>query len=167
VQPQALATLMPTYERQAGRAADLLTDIFPPDSVALLPEWEAALGLPDPCAGPNPTIEQRQQQVVARFAGGGGQSIAYFTQFAAALGYPITITEFAPARFGATTFGQPFCGPQWANVWQVNQPTFVIQNAEFGHAEFGDPFRSWGSTIVQCELQRLAPAHTLVIFSYN
>lgn len=166
VMPQVMAAMAPTYARLAARDLNLLTDAFPVAPVELLPEWEATLGLPDPCAGVSPTIQQRQQQVNARFIAGGGQSVPYFINVAAALGYPITITEFAPSRFG-TGFGQPFGGPAWAFVWQINAPTFVIEPFLFGRDGFGEPFTRWGSTVLQCEMQRLAPAETTIIYDYT
>jgi uncharacterized protein YmfQ (DUF2313 family) len=163
---EVLNGLSPSSANLNARANQLLVDAFPASTTELLPEWEETLGLPDPCVGPSPTIEQRRAQVVARFIGDGGQSVPYYVNFAETLGYPITITEFAPSRFGST-FGEPMCGEPWANVWQVNAPTFVIEPFEFGVSEFGEPFAYWDNSVLQCEIQRLAPAHTIVIFSYS
>ncbi len=166
VQTQLLATLMPTWATLAGRDANLLVDGFPSTTLELLPEWELSVGLPDPCAGEAPTIEARRNQVVARFAGLGGQSVPYFIQFAANLGYPITVTEFAPFRFGHP-FGQPLYGLAWAFAWQVNAPTYTVDYFRFGESAMGEPFASFGNTVLQCELQRLKPAHTTLLFNYT
>jgi len=163
---KVLGALAPTYTRQGARAVVLLADAFPVAPVELLPEWEATLGLPDPCAGPSPTIQQRQQQVAARFIAGGGQSVEFFVNFAATLGYPITITQFAPSRFGQP-FGQPLGGEAWAHAWQVNAPTFTVERFAFGRDGFGEPFVMWSNVVLQCEIQRLSPAHTTVLFETN
>lgn len=165
-QTQTLLALVKGYTRNAARANNLLIDAFPVAPVELLPDWEATLGLPDPCAGTAPTIQVRQQQVNARFIAAGGQSVAYFVQVAAALGYTITITQFAPSRFGRP-FGLAFGGVAWAHAWQINAPTFTIERFSFGHDAFGEPFSSWDNNVLQCELQRLAPAQTALIFSYT
>jgi uncharacterized protein YmfQ (DUF2313 family) len=167
LQTGTLAALAPTYTRNGARAAALISDAFPVAPVELLPEWEASLGLPDPCAGVSPTIQARQQQVAARFIAGGGQSIAFFVAFAATLGYPITITEFAPFRVGVSHAGDPAYGTAWAHAWQVNAPTFTIEYFQAGHDAAGEPLASWGNTVLQCELQRLAPAQTTLMFSYT
>lgn len=167
VQARTLACFTPTFERSNQAAADLLVDAFPSTSVDLLPEWEAALGLPDPCAGAQPTIQLRQQQVVARFTNSGGQSITYFVNYAAALGYNVTITQFAPFRFGQNTFGTPMYGVAWAFAWQVNAPGFSIEQFKFGADAFGEPFAYWDNNVMQCELQRIAPAHTTLLFDYS
>lgn len=164
-QTATLGTLTPCFARLNARANNLLVDAFPASTFELLPEWEATLGLPDPCAGEAPTTQQRVAQVVSRLTSTGGQSISYFTAVAAALGYPITITQFVPSRFGKA-FGTLFGGTAWAFAWQVNAPTFTINSLQFG-GSFGTPFATWGNNVLQCELERLSPAHTTVLFDYS
>lgn len=166
VEAQSLAPLMPIYQRQAARAAYLLQDAFPVAPVELLPEWEYTLGLPDPCAGPSPSLQVRQQQVAARFVAAGGQTPAYFINVAATLGYPITITEFTPFRVGQPV-GQPLYGDAWTHTWQLNAPTFTIKRFEVGHDTVGEALASWGNTVLQCELNRLRPAQTTLLFNYS
>ena len=161
-----LLALAPTYTRSTAAAAALLVDAFPETTLNLLPEWEASLGLPDPCLGPNPTLQQRQDGVRAKFAQRGGQSVAFFTAQAAAIGYPITVTQFAPFTVGQVV-GLPLYGVAWAFAWQVNAPTFSVHYFEVGHDNVGEPLASWGNTTLQCELGRLAPAHTTLLFSYS
>jgi uncharacterized protein YmfQ (DUF2313 family) len=165
VQTQVLGAVAYSYLRSGARAVGLLSDAFPVAPVELLPEWEASLGLPDPCAGIAPSLQARQQAVAARFVATGGQNAAYFVAVAAALGYQITITQFAPSRFGQA-FGMLFGGSAWAYTWQVNAPEYSVQPLQFG-GDFGDYFSQWGNTVLQCELQRLAPAHTTLIFNYS
>lgn len=167
VQAQSLAVLMPTWQRLAERDGNLLVDAFPATTVELLPEWEYSLGLPDPCTGSNPALALRRNQVVARLTDSGGASIAYFIAFAKALGYDITITEFAPARFGFSQYGQSYLGGEWAYVWQINWPSGSISSARFGNAEFGDPYSWWGANVLPCEIKARAPAHTTVIYQYG
>jgi uncharacterized protein YmfQ (DUF2313 family) len=48
-----------------SRAADLLeTESDPRHTVELLPDWEKAWGLPDPCFPDATTIEERQKMLV-------------------------------------------------------------------------------------------------------
>ncbi|MGO4416609.1 putative phage tail protein, partial [Cupriavidus sp. KB_39] len=54
------------YTRLTQRCKNLLIDAFPATTYELLPEWEATLGLPDPCAGAAPSTQVRRNQVVAR-----------------------------------------------------------------------------------------------------
>lgn len=167
VQTQTLRPLVKGYTRNADRAANLLVDAFPLAPVELLPEWELTLGLPDPCAGVAPTLQQRQQQVAARFVAGGGQTPQYFVNFAASLGYSITITQFAPFRVGQNTVGQPLCGSDWSFAWQVNAPPTTVECFRVGRDTVGEPLAVWGNAVLECEIKRLAPAHTTVGFSYS
>lgn len=167
VMTQVMSGLAPTWARHTARDNNLLIDAFPATAVELLPEWEAALGLPDPCAGPAPTIAARQAQVVARFAGSGGQSAAYFIAYAAILGYTITITQFAPARVGQLRAGQPLNGPSWAFAWRINAPLNTVVRAQAGVVRAGEPLASWGNAVLQCELTEIVPAHTIPIFAYS
>lgn len=164
-QTQVLSGFTPSLEQITARANNLLVDAFPASTYELLPEWESTLGLPDPCAGEAPTRQQRVAQVVARLIATGGQSIAYYTAVAAALGYAITVTQFVPSRFGKP-FGSLFGGTAWAFAWQVNAPSFTVNALQFG-GSFGTPFATWGNNVLQCELQRFAPAHTTLLFSYS
>ncbi|MBV1835665.1 YmfQ family protein [Acetobacter estunensis] len=164
--PSQIASVWaPTYERQSDRAANLLVDAFPATTTELLTEWQETLGLPDPCAGDNPTLAQQRLQIVSRLTNTGGCSIPYFVAFAASLGYAITITEFTPSRFG-NKFGMTFGGDDLAYTWQVNVPNFSITRLTFGD-QFGKPFASWGDTVLQCELTRVKPAHTVLLFNYE
>jgi uncharacterized protein YmfQ (DUF2313 family) len=140
-------------------------DAFPATAVELLPDWEASLGLPDPCAGPEPTLQQSQAQVLARFADSGGQSITYFTDFAELLGQAITITEFMPFQAGLSACGSPCAAVAFAFVWQVNAPN-LPPPVHFlaGASAVGEPLNVFGASVLQCEMAARAPAHTLPIF---
>lgn len=153
------------WNRIHERALALLVDAFPATTNELLPEWEATLGLPDPCAGPQPLLSVRLQQVMARLQFLGGQSIPYYTAYAKALGYDITIDEFAPFRVGMPV-GLPIIGDAWAHAWQVNAAGFTIHYFQVGVDVVGNPLASWTNTILECELQRIKPGHTILFFRY-
>lgn len=166
VQTQLLSGLAPSYARATARANYLLVDAFPATTYELLPEWESTLGLPDPCAGASPTIAQRQAQVVARFVGAGGATIASLTAFAANLGYTVTITQYTQARAGMLKAGDPCCGYDWNFAWKVTAPLNTVIRAIAGAMAAGDPLAVWGNTVLECELSAVKPAHTIPIFAY-
>jgi len=167
VQTKTFAGLAPSYERNYNRAAYLLTDAFPATATELLPEWELTLGLPDPCAGTSPTIQQRRNQVVARFANSGGQSIPYFVNFAAQLGYTVTITQYTQARAGMLKAGDPCCGYDWNFAWKITAPLNSLVRAVAGAMAAGDPLAAWGNSVLQCEFESIMPAHTIPIFAFG
>ncbi len=166
-QTTTLKGLAPSCERLNARANNLLIDGFPASTLELLPEWEATLGLPDPCAGEAATLQQRRNQVVARFIAGGGQSIPYFIDFAADLGYSITITQYAPFRAGHSHAGDPCGSEDWFFTWAVNAPLNTITYFRAGQSTAGEPLASWGNDVLECELNAIKPAHTILQFHYS
>jgi uncharacterized protein YmfQ (DUF2313 family) len=167
VMAQVEAGLSPTWQRLTQQNNNLLVDAFPATSDQLLPEWEAALGLPDPCAGESPTLQGRQQQVVARFTNSGGQSIAYFVAYALTLGYAVTVTEFAPFRAGQSAAGAA-CGiVDWAFTWQINAPPETVTYFCAGLSGAGESLADWGNAVLECEMNAIKPAHTILNFTYG
>ena len=147
-QSRTLLAIAAMFERSDGYANALLKGALPGEPTPLLPEWEATLGLPDPCAGENPTLEQRLNQVRGRFVGAGGQSRQRFIDFAAALGFTIRITNYAPFRAGLSTIGNPLASDEWSFVWGVT----IVETT--------------GALPVDaliCELEAIKPAETTLI----
>ena len=167
IQTQVLSGLTQIYSRQTGRSNYLLADSFPGTTYELLPEWESTLGLPDPCAGESPTVQQRRAQVVARLASGGGQSAAYYIGFAAKLGYGITITNFAPFRCGQSSCGQALGNADWFFTWSINSPSSTVVRFAAGQPSAGEPLGSWNNAVLECEMSALKPAHTVLQFRYT
>jgi len=153
VLPQVIAGLAPTYERMSARAAALLLDAPVGTLDELLTEWEATLGLPDPCAGGSPTVSQRRASAAAAIAARGGQSARYFLGVLTALGRTGTVQSFAPARAGLLAVGSPLYGPDWAFVWEA-----TVDPAEVATAAT--------DAVVECVLRRIAPAHTILILTF-
>jgi len=161
-----MRALAPTYERSGAAAAALIADVSPATTISFLTEWEATLGLPDPCTPLNPSTAQRSAAVLAKFIASGGQSKPYMISVAAALGYTITITEYTPFRLGLSTLGSPLMGPGWESVWQVNAPQITVTYFRLGISALGDPFWSTGDTQLECRLNAIKPAHTFIRFNY-
>ncbi len=168
-QAQGVACFAPAMERVDAAAVQLLVDAFPGTTTNLLGEWEASLGLPDPCLGANPTLLQRRAQVVSRIADGGGQSAQRFIDFAAQLGFVIEISTFSPFRTGRSRVGSPLNSPGWAFGWRVKVISGATgtENAAFrtGEGRMGDRLTSTaaGLEALFCELRRIAPAHTILL----
>lgn len=165
VQTEFWSAMAPTYVRNSVAAAGLLQESPAFNLNQLLPEWEATLGLPDPCAGESQSLAQRVAQVVARFANTGGQSIQYFLDLAESLGYvDVVITEYKPARAGHSRCGDPDCGEPWAFVWLVTA-ALSVSYARCGISRCGDPLYSInGADVLECNINRYKPAHTYVLF---
>ena len=165
-----LLTLMPTWVRLNGRANDLIVDAFPCTTRELLPEWEATLGLPDPCVEPPlSTIQQRVAAVCAKFRARGGQSVPYFLELAESLGYDVSITTYQPFRVGINRVSEPLYGPEWAFAWKVTihgLPDVAIY-FRVGTSTVGERLRTVRSNTLQCIFESIKPAHTEIVWSYT
>jgi len=151
------------------RAEDLVRESDPRTTVELLPEWEAEVGLPDACLPAPASIAERRALVASRLVGEGGGSRAFFIALAAAVGYSVTIEEGAssPARCGVARCGDSLGGELLDFVWTVRSPFTFVREARCGSARCGDPLRSFGNELLECVIERAAPAHTLVLFVYD
>lgn len=139
----------------------------PNQTTLLLPDFERALGLPDPCTPAGATLQQRRAALLSKMAQIGGQSKAYFIAVAAALGFTITITEFRPFRASASAAGDNANSQDWLFAWQVNAPAQTVSYFRAGQSAAGEPLAAWGNATLECVIRRLAPAHTTVIFAYG
>jgi uncharacterized protein YmfQ (DUF2313 family) len=131
----------------------------------MLPEWEATLGLPDPCLAPIAVIAAREAAVKARLAATGGQSIPYYKELAVNLGGSITVTEYAPFRIGVDYCWSPIRNIGWAYTWLVTLSSGAIFDFEIGISAAWEPFWQISNGPIQCEIERLKPGHTLVNFA--
>lgn len=147
VQQQVLLGLGKTFERSDAAGQAILAGSLPGSSLSgFLPEWEAALGLPDPCLGATPTFTQRFAHVLARFIGAGGQSKQHYIDYAAVLGFTITISTYSTAMAGPS--GHGIASDQWPFTWGVT----VTANTS-----------GLSNSVLQCELDAIKPAETTVI----
>ncbi|WP_028210784.1 YmfQ family protein [Paraburkholderia mimosarum] len=166
-QAAVLDALCVTAEALDGAALTLIEAAFPGTVTDFLPEWEATLGLPDPCTGSNPSTQQRRAQVVARLTNAGGQNAAFYIEYAAALGYQITVTNYAPFRAGQSRCGQQLGTQDWFFTWSINAPQTTVTQFAAGQSAAGDPLATWGNAVLECEMRALAPAHTVLQFHYS
>lgn len=135
------------YEQQDADSRQMLANFFPGTATDGLTEWNASVGIPDACSGVPATNGADQQQIVAKLIATGGQSLPYFEEIVAALGYAISITEFNATHQGTDAPAGMIVHPDdWAHTWRVN-----ILNAASAPAD---------TTTLSCLLTKYKPAHT-------
>ncbi len=163
-----LASLAQELARVDGRALQLLEEADPRTVGELFADWERVAGLPDACAeafGGTQSIAQRRAALIGQLTTLGGQSAAYYIGLAAALGYAITITEFKPHDV-LDDVNAAITGQAWAFAWQVNSAINTVTDFTVeGSAD--EALASWGNSLLECVIKRVAPAHTAVLFSYT
>lgn len=170
----ALATLMPTYARSSLAATNLLIDLYPGTTTGMMSEWAATVGLPDPCwanSGLVPTPDQTRNQILARLINTGGQSVDYMIAYAEQLGFIITVTEQNGLQ---TNIGQTNTGFVDGNAgtavftWFVRSPTITYAPFETNITTTNSPLAVVNSnTVLECELNAIAPAETNLLFLFQ
>ncbi len=167
------------WARIDGRAADLLErESDPRSTIEMIDRWEEAFGLPDPCAHETLTLGDRQAALMQRMTSQGGQSKAFFISIAKALGYTITITEYAPyvggiSRGGDTRDAQGdhrwMAGPAEIRfMWTVHVGATRLTWLRGASGRGGDHHLQIAlATDLECMIRRYAPAHSLVVFDYS
>lgn len=153
--------------RVDARALDLLEEADPRCTTELLPDWERAYGLPDPCL--SETAQTRAQRLAAlldRITDPGRQRPADFIAIAAALGVSATLTEYQPERDGDDD-DQSIRGPAWAYTWELRCAADAAPAFESVLDDDDTPLSTWiGVPALECLVRRLKPAHTTLIMSY-
>jgi len=168
LQAEALLTLMRTWSRLHNATNALVADVFPCSTIGMLPEWEATLGLPDPCTGPLPTIAQRTAAVCGKFVARGGSSREYFIHLAASLGFQIEIQTYKPFYAGQGRAGEHLYSEAWAHAWRVIvQGETTVTYFRAGVSAAGEPLADWGHDLLQCMFEAVAPADSVLIWSFE
>lgn len=164
-------------------AAELLeVETDPRATIKLLPDWERAYGLPDPCVQETQTREERLLALIERIRAEGGQSRAFFYGVAGRLGYAIEIREFSPFMVGVSevgdtrptgSAGEPYRReigpPEMRFYWRVRILNSRVSWFRAGSGQAGvDPHvRISLASDLECLLLRFKPAHTEIVFDYS
>lgn len=167
VQQLVMRGLAEEIWRVAARDCDLLNEAYPCGSTETLTDWERLCGLPDECAGPLTTLQERRLAVCGKLATVGGQSAQYFIDLAKSYGVDIEIETFPAFRASEGRCGEPLNDEGWLYTWRVtvHQQTQVVY-FRAGQSTAGEPLASWGSRLIECVLREACPAHTVLIFRY-
>ena len=165
-----------------GRAADLLeTESDPRATRELLPDWERNWGLPDPCLKDPPTsLDGRRAALIAKMTLIGAQSRQFFIDVAAAYGYTITISEYAPYMTGVSQCGDTrgidgdnyrwYLGPaEMRFYWTVHVSATKVTRFHCNSSQCGIDrlLRIFLADDLECVLDKLKPAHTDIVYDYS
>lgn len=163
-----LSAIAAPFADAEAAAEALMDEVDPRNAVWLLPDFERVLG-PDPCGRDltDSTLEQRQRRAHQRWTARGGQSIPYFLAVAERLGVEIvSVEEFWPSRCGTLVAGAPLVGEGEQFTWRITLPLISQWVFRAGANVAGDPLGGYGVNDAECELRRLKPGHTILVFAY-
>ncbi|WP_455820593.1 YmfQ family protein [Pseudomonas cerasi] len=165
-----LMALAPSLCRAHERGDTLMLEIDPRSVAELIDRYEAITGLPDSCAPiGTQTLQQRRQRLDAKINLKGGLSESFYLSLLASLGYPTaTITRYQKSQFTCLSDCiESLYSNEWRYYWQVNinesaqiQPMSAISTCTAS-------LRTWGDTVAECVISKMAPSHTVVIFRYT
>lgn len=147
--------------------ARMMDEFDPRTARVLLPDFERVLG-PDPCGRDVSALPLNQRQRIAhqRWTALGGQSLPYLISVAADLGFSIEIEELWPSKAGWLRAGQRLIPEGEQFIWWVRLHIARRENFKAGASQAGDPLGRFFESGVECELRRIAHAHTIPVFSY-
>jgi uncharacterized protein YmfQ (DUF2313 family) len=146
---EAFAVLLQAAE---VRAFQLLVELDPQTTYEALPEWEALLGLPDPCAPAAQTFQERRARVVQKYTRQPRPTLEYIAELASDLGYFGTVLTEDALRFQL--------------VVSVPNPRVVLFRA--GVSRCGDLLGKIDRAAdLECLLGEVKPAHVTLVFDYS
>lgn len=161
-----LAGWAESFARLDARAQELVSESDPRQAQALLPDWARVAGVPDACVDDAPTSDALRAQLLRRLTGLNSPTPAYFVDLAAAFGFAITITEFAPTTV-EDDVDAAILDLEWACAWQVNTTLEGGVSEISVEDDVETPLETWNNNAaLECLINRAKPAHTTIIYSY-
>lgn len=158
--------LKAVYERltEVLRAAGVNSQYIATD------EWEAELGLPDPCLAPPEDDEARRRAIIERRRWRGIMTLADYQCLIDRLGYSATIKE----HFDGMRAGSPIGNRRFGRPTDESVVTFVVQlvsppkHFAIGTSRIGnDRLTSFKQAEdLACYLERVMPADVLPVMTY-
>lgn len=165
-----LTGLAPSLARVHTRGDDLMDETDPRLVTELIERYETVSGLPDSCTPSGAqTLSERRQRLDAKINLIGGINEDFYLAQLRALGYPdATITRYQKSQFTCNSLcTDALYSNEWRYYWQVN----ISESAQIVSMSCVDTctssVRSWGDTVAECVISKLAPSHTYVIFRYT
>jgi uncharacterized protein YmfQ (DUF2313 family) len=181
-----------------GRAGDLLErESDPRFTIELLPDWERAWGLPDPCFPNATTIGERQRMLWLAMTLLGAQSRAWFKWVADWIGFPLHLEQWTDDlgnihnasihEWSPFTAGISHCGdtrmvydqtgyyrweigpPEMRFYWTIQPSVASVTwfRASSGQAGVDPHVRVGVGQDLACLFRRWKPAHTDLVYDYS
>jgi uncharacterized protein YmfQ (DUF2313 family) len=149
-----------------NRSQDLLNEADPRTTYEMLEDWERMVGLPDECTALANTLEERRDQIVAKLVKRGNQSIQFFKDLAAPLGYDIQIEEYDQFHVEEPVGGRLY-GVEWLHAFGVIAPLQTIRPFRVNSHTVGERLVEFGDDALECIITKAKPSHSVVLFIYQ
>lgn len=165
-----LMGMAPSLSRVHSRGDTLMLEIDPRTVTELIDRYENISGLPDSCTpSGTQTLPQRRKRLDSKLNLVGGINEAFYRSQLDSLGYTeATITRYPKSTFTCVSdCTDSLFTNEWRYYWRVNIPASAQISPMTCMDSCTDSIRSWGDTVVECVMTKLAPSHTYVIFLYT
>ncbi|WP_413676441.1 YmfQ family protein [Pantoea dispersa] len=165
-----LMGMAPSLSRVHSRGDTLMLEIDPRTVTELIDRYENISGLPDSCTpSGTQTLPQRRKRLDSKLNLVGGINEAFYRSQLDSLGYTeATITRYPKSTFTCVSdCTDSLFTNEWRYYWRVNIPASAQISPMTCVDSCTDSIRSWGDTVVECVMTKLAPSHTYVIFLYT
>jgi uncharacterized protein YmfQ (DUF2313 family) len=152
------------------RALALLEETDVRTALELLPEWLELLDVFGDCnAGPPDTLAEQRFAAYVKLTLPGGQNAFHLSEVARLLGYDVDVEDFEePTAFVAgSSAGDLLYSDGWAFAVIVHAPIGTPRFARTGLSVCGEPLCSFGNEPLVCALERVKPAHVVLVFSFD
>lgn len=144
-----------------------VNDIIPINAIDSLPDWEAALGLPDPCIGSGGSIEERRAMSLDKLSVFQGGTRASLIIRAWRLGFVLDLEPAHAFTCGDAEFGTALDTLDDEDILFAHAPATSIRYFRVGQSRVGERLRSWGNDRLSCWLHRVVQAHRNLVITYG
>lgn len=148
-----------------SRGQELLLESDPRFTSEMLPDWEAASGLPGPCGIHSTTIRERREAVVRLFVSAGSLSRQFYIDLAEVLGFPGAVITDYTADDGAAD--DDVDGDDWFFTWRLSVPRGPLYQFDVMDSVDQSLGEASPADRLECFFNRLKPAHTIVRIVYT
>jgi uncharacterized protein YmfQ (DUF2313 family) len=149
------------------RILRLLEESDPRTTVELLPDFERVYGLPDSCAPTATSLVARRAAVVRKINAPVGHTNEAIASVVHAFGLPCTVESHRVAAAGLAEIGDELTDEAWANSLTVHLPDPPVVWFEADWSGAGDPLAEYVGEQLECAVERVAPAHLVLVFQYD
>lgn len=147
-------------------AARVIEEADPRTTVEWLPDWERVLGLPD-CSIVATSLVARRAAIVSKLNAPLGQTDGALIVVAAAFGFECQIERFPLAVIDEAVIGDYLYDEPWVHTIGVHLPNPPVVFFEADWSGAGDPLAEDVTEAIECAIEKVAPAHALLLFIYD
>jgi uncharacterized protein YmfQ (DUF2313 family) len=160
-----LSGLAGELARVNGRAIQLIEEVDPRATYELFPDYCRVAFIPDPYIGiGSGSFRDEKSLLMWKLTAVGGQSVSYFTNLAAILGFAVNVDEFRPQTVDDDVeyLAQ---GDLWRFAWRCNVSAESIYGATVNDT-VEDQMAADSLNQLESAIRHYSPVHTFVSFNY-